>query len=250
MKTIKLILAITAFSIVSSLSAQTSGSIKGTIVDEKGKPMPFLVVGVYQDSTIVNSATTDDNGEFRIAQITPGKYNLKTSFFGYNNYLLNGIIIHANQATYVDFKMTPNSITLGTATVSAKFREAIVNKDFTTVTPISIEQIENAAIGKSDIIALVTMVTPGVLATPDGKDIYIRGSRRGATGYIVDGNRTMNVPTVPGMGIAEMEVLTGGIPAEYGDCVGGIVIITTKEYQWEANRKKIAREDKEEREGK
>jgi outer membrane receptor for ferrienterochelin and colicin len=93
------------------------------------------------------------------------------------------------------------------------------------------------------------MVTPSVLATPNGKGLYVRGSRSGATSYIVDGNKTMQVPNVPGLGIAEMEVLTGGIPAEYGDCTGGVVIITTKDYMWEASRKKIAKENKEESEG-
>jgi protocatechuate 3,4-dioxygenase beta subunit len=249
MKTIKLILAITAFSIASSLSAQTNGSIKGTIVDEKGKAMPFVTVGLYQDSTLVTAASTDDNGEFRLIKITPGKYYIRTSFLGYNNSLLNGVIAHADQATYVDFKMTPTNVVLGITTVTAHYHESIVNKDFTSVTPITIDQIENAAVGKNDIIALITMVTPGVLATNDGKDIHVRGSRVGTTGYILDGSRTMGTPEVPGMGIAEMEVLTGGIPAEYGDFTGGIVIITTKEYQWEANRKKIKKEKEEDEDG-
>ena len=30
----------------------------------------------------------------------------------------------------------------------------------------------------------------------------------------------------------------------YGDCTGGLVIITTKEYKWEMNRKKNELEDR------
>jgi hypothetical protein len=116
------------------------------------------------------------------------------------------------------------------------------------MTPIRIDQVENIPVSKGDIIGLITAVTPGVLATDDGKDLYVRGSRSGSTQYIVDGNKILGSPEVPGMGIAGIEVLTGGVPAEYGDCTGGIVIITTKEYKWEMRRKEMERRARKERE--
>jgi hypothetical protein len=58
----------------------------------------------------------------------------------------------------------------------------------------------------------------------------------------------MSVPEVPGPGIAGMEVLTGGVPAEYGDCTGGLVIITTKEYKWEMRKKEKLIKERKERE--
>ena len=250
MKTIKFILALTAFSMTGLLSAQTNGSIKGNVVDEKGQPMPFVVVGVFQDSALISSPTTDMNGEFRVAEISPGKYYLKTSSMGYNIQLLNDVIINPKKATYVEFKMSLASKVLPPIIVSAKAHEDIIDRDFTTATPIRIDQIENSALGKTDIVALIVSVTPGVLPAEGNRDIHIRGSRVGTTGYIVDGMRTMDVPDVPGMGISGMEVLTGGIPAEFGDCTGGIVIITTKEYKWEASRKRIAQEAREEAESK
>ena len=249
MKTIKLILAITAFSIANTLSAQTNGSIKGNMIDEKGQPMPFVVVAIFQDSALVSAPSTDVNGEFRVAQLPLGKYYLKTNCMGYNVQLLNDVILSPNKTTYVEFKMTLASNALKPVTVTAKFHEDIVDKDFTTVTPIRIEQIENSALGKTDILALIVSVTPGVIPDQTTRDIHIRGSRVGTTGYILDGMRTMGVPDVPGLGIAGMEVLTGGIPAEYGDCTGGIVIITTKEYKWEESRKRVKEDARKEAEG-
>ena len=248
MKTIKLFLAITTLSIASSLTAQVNGIIKGNILDEKGKPMLFVPIALFQDSTIITSATTDENGEFTMKEITPGKYNLKASYLGYKTLLLKDVVTHPNKTAYVDMKMSLSENTLKTTVVTAHFHETIIDKDFSTLTPISIEQIENSALGKTDIVALITSLTPGIVATADGRDIHIRGSRVGTTGYIVDGMRTMGVPEIPGLGIAGMEVLTGGVPAEYGDCTGGIVIISTKEYKWEASRKKIAQDAKREAE--
>jgi len=118
------------------------------------------------------------------------------------------------------------------------------------MTPIRSDQVEHMAVSKGDIVGMVANVTPGVLASEDGKELYVRGSRTGSTQFIVDGNKVMTAsdPGVPGTGIANMEVLTGGVPAEYGDCTGGIVIITTKEYKWEMRKKEMREREREEQE--
>ena len=131
--------------------------------------------------------------------------------------------------------------------VSEKWEKPVINSTYSTVTNITIDQIENIAAPKNDVIAILIAVTPGVLATADGKDIYMRGSRRGTTAYYIDGNKIIGSPDVPGLGISGMEILTGGVPAEYGDCTGGLVIITSKDYKVEMRRKKIKRAEQEER---
>ena len=235
MKTLKSILILSALMLSGNIFAQSEGTIKGTVLDERSLPLPFTQIAILQDSTLIASKQADENGEFTFKDITAGKYNVKVYATSYNIHLREKVIIR------------PNKTNLGTVIVSEKFRQPVVDPEFTALTSISIDQIENAAVGKTDIIGLITMVTPGVLATPDGKDIYVRGSRRGSTIYYVDGNRTMDVPDVPGMGIAGMEILTGGVPASYGDCTGGVVVITTKEYKWEMNRKQNKIDDRKER---
>lgn len=247
MKTIKTILAMCTIFISGSILAQVEGTIKGTIVDEKNANMPFTTVGILQDSTLLKSVETDENGEFTVKNLTPGKYNIKAYATSYNTHLLEKVIVKPNQIVYVNIKMSLSATALKAVVVTEKFREPIVDPQFVSLTSIDIEQIENSATGKSDIIGLIVMVTPAVLQTNDGKDIYVRGSRRGSTTYFVDGNKTMSVPSVPGMGIGGMEILTGGIPADYGDCTGGVVIITTKEYKWEMSRKQNKIDERKER---
>lgn len=248
MKTLKSILILSILILSSTMIAQVDGTIKGTVLDEKNVPMPYTPVAILQDSTILKSVQTDENGEFTAKNLTPGKYNIKTYATSYNTHLLEKVIVKPNQIVYVNIKMTLSSTALKAVVVTEKFREPVVDPQFAALTSIDIEQIENSATGKSDIIGLIVMVTPAVLQTNDGKDIYVRGSRRGSTTYYVDGNKTMSVPSVPGMGIGGMEILTGGIPADYGDCTGGVVIITTKEYKWEMSRKQNKIDERKERE--
>ncbi|MCW3083260.1 MAG: enterobactin receptor protein [Bacteroidetes bacterium] len=243
MKTIRLFL-IASFAMTGSyIMAQNSATIKGTVTDSKGKPMPYATVALMEDSTITAAVNTDDNGDYAFKQVVPGIYTLQFSFVGFNTKKVKKVDADPEQIAYVNTSMQESSTTLKEAEVVATYEKQIINPKFSTITPIKIDQIEHMAVAKGDIVAMIIAVTPAVMASEDGKNIYVRGSRSGSTQFIVDGNKVMpnSSPDVPGPGIASMEVLTGGVPAEYGDCTGGIVIITTKEYQWEMRRKEMER---------
>ena len=56
----------------------------------------------------------------------------------------------------------------------------------------------------------------------------MRGSRSNATTYYVDGIKVVGNSNVPTSAIEQITVVTGGLPAKYGDATGGIISITTK----------------------
>ena len=56
----------------------------------------------------------------------------------------------------------------------------------------------------------------------------MRGSRENATAYYVDGIKVRGAIGVPTSGIEQITVVTGGLPAQYGDATGGIIAVTTK----------------------
>lgn len=68
--------------------------------------------------------------------------------------------------------------------------------------------------------------TSGVYRSPNG-GLSIRGSRTDGTALIVDGVRMPIGTVIPTAGTESFEVLTGGIPAKYGDFTGGAIMITT-----------------------
>jgi hypothetical protein len=245
MKTLKLITIALLFFTTGHLNAQSRGILKGTVTDENGAPMLFANVAVMEDSLIVTAATTDENGDYTIRELVPGTYTVRVTYVTYNTKNIVKVAIDPNKTSYVNARLSQNNL-LGTIETSEVYRKPVIDPGFSTVTNITFDQIEHMAVAKGDIIAMIVNVTPGVLETPDGKDLYVRGSRAGSTAYYVDGNRIMGSPEVPALGIAGMEVLTGGVPPEYGDCTGGIVVITTKEYQWEMHKKEEKRKEREE----
>lgn len=63
-----------------SVSAET---IKGTVKDSKGDPMPFVTVSVLtQDSTLITGAITDDDGQYAL-EINVPNYIIQASYIGY-----------------------------------------------------------------------------------------------------------------------------------------------------------------------
>ncbi len=64
-----------------AISAET---VKGTIVDLKGNPMPFVTVSVLsQDSTLLTGAITDDDGKYALEVNVPN-YIIQASYVGYH----------------------------------------------------------------------------------------------------------------------------------------------------------------------
>ena len=57
-----------------------------------------------------------------------------------------------------------------------------------------------------------------------------RFSRDGGIRYAVDLIKMIEPARIPSTVIAEMRVITIGIPVEFGDVTGGIIYITTKKY--------------------
>ena len=249
MKTLKLIAAIAGIISATASSAQETGSIKGFLTDEKGANMPFVSVALIDEAKIIESTTTDDNGAFTFKALTPGVYDLQFSFVGYKPKKIKEVKVEGNQTSRITKSLQPDITMIeGVEVISEQWEKPVFNTEFTTVSKLNIDQIEHIAAPKNNPVALITAISSYAMETTDGKDIYMRGSRRGTTSYYVDGNKIIGEADVPGLAISGMEVLAGGVPAEYGDCTGGLVIITTKDYKTEMRRKRIKNTERKERE--
>ncbi len=244
MKTFKKLFVIAIGIISITANAQSTGSIKGTITNEKNEAMPFVAIGLLEDSTIVKSAQTDVNGDFTFRQLTPGKYTVRIQTMGYKTKNVQGVEVVADEIAYIYKTLKENADTLNTVEVFEFWDSPIIVSKFSNVKAIRIDQIEQNALPKNDIIGIIATLSPSVMPTNDGKDLYVRGSRRGTTAYYIDGNKTFGPEMTAGMGIASMEVITGGVPAEYGDATGGFVIVNTKDYLWEMKRNNVKNENK------
>lgn len=218
--------------LISTAMAQSAGELRGVIKDADNlQPVPFATIKILQDKQLIGGTQTDENGRYTYKPLVPGTYELMVIESGYLSQPVNKIKVIPNEATYVDVKLTATS--LGTITVVAKpidYTRTGVDKTMFNQISVDAEELNhNASYTRGDIKGVLEAVTSEVVATGDGK-VHFRGARDEATGYFVDGVRTLYPGTIPGLAIENLSVFPGGVPAMYGDLTSGAVIVTTRSY--------------------
>jgi len=217
-----------AFLLILALSitglAQTgSGTLRGVIKDLKtGETIPFANVVLESGGIQLGSGQSNINGEYTIKPIDPGTYEAKVSFVGYKPVKITGVLISGGKITTVDVKMESSIVEIKTFEVVEYEVPLIDDKQGKTLTKEEIYALPTRNINS------VAATTAGVTQADEGSSINIRGSRDDATFYFVDGIKVRGGTNIPQQGIEQITVITGGIPAMFGDATGGVISITTR----------------------
>lgn len=226
MKTLKtLIVGIIGFCSI-NLSAQT-GTIKGQIMNNHHEAVFGAIIKLTQGGVLVTGVSTDFDGKYTIKPLNPGVYEMIVQSSGTHTKQMKGIIVNPDKTSYVDLKVTTNDIE--EIPVIAEYQPPIVDKNFVDMESINSEEFLHMAVDRGDIKAAITNVSTEVTIDNNG-DIHVRGGRGDATAYIVDGVRSENISGVAALSVENISVITGGIPAQYGDATSGFIVVTTKDY--------------------
>src|SRR4026209_2788576 len=109
-RSIVLLMACCALLSVSTV-AQTSGSISGTVSDEKGAVISGASVTVRNIAkNDTRTARTDDEGRYRVVNMPVGEYELTVEGSGFAKHVRTGISLVLNQAAIVDVEMKAASL--------------------------------------------------------------------------------------------------------------------------------------------
>lgn len=213
-----------AMVLVFAANAQSGGTIKGKMTDKStGEPLPFANVVVFKGGAQVAGTMTDFDGNYSISALTPGSYTIQASYVGYQPIKMEGVVVNDGKITFADVK-AGQGIDMDVFEV-VEYEVPLISKDQTssggTVTSDDIEKM--AARSASDIAATIG----GVQVNDDGS-YNVRGSRSSSTDTYIDGIRVRGSANLPKAAIEQVNVIVGGLPAEYGDATGGVVSITTK----------------------
>lgn len=208
---------------ISSYAQTRPGSLKGVVTDSKtGETVPFANVVIKDNAgNILKGGATDFDGKYNLNPVNPGTYTVEVSFQGYATFKQNGVKISANSVTFLDFKMKEATKELKEVVIT--YKAPLIDKDKSS-TITTTEDFVNMAVRN---VSAVATQTPGV--TSDGAGgINIRGARAEGTLNIVDGVKMRGNPNIPQQAIAQTEVIIGGVPAQFGDAVGGVINTTTR----------------------
>ncbi len=212
--------------------AQTGlGSVKGTVKDGDTKqPIPFTKVVLLENGTVKGGANTDFDGKFQINSVAPGVYDVevRNETEGYQPSALTGVVISSDKITFLDNLVISKAkdVQQVTEVKVVAYRVPLIDKD---------GGASGATITREDIARLPVRSAAGVAQTVGGVNtnegsgsISVRGSRSDGTYYYIDGIKVRGSANLPKSAIEEVSVITGGVPANYGDVTGGIISVTTR----------------------
>ena len=209
---------------LSTLSAQTAGKISGKITDlETGEPLVgcnVVVVGTLM------GASTDPDGTFFIINVPPGKFDVEASLLGYQKVMQREVIVNSGKTSTVNFKLKSSALLQQEVVIQAT-RPDVQPEKTSTSTVVRPEDVASLAgmrdIG--DVIGLAADVTDG----------HFRGGRANEEYYMLQGMGIVNPYDASAAfrpilsAVEEIEVITSGFGAQYGNAQSGIVNITMKE---------------------
>ncbi|NUM72133.1 MAG: TonB-dependent receptor, partial [Ignavibacteriaceae bacterium] len=206
-----------------------NGTVQGTIQDAKtGELLPgvnVILKGTYY------GAASDFNGKYSINNVSPGTYTLEVSFIGFKTMQFTGIKVNPGANTKLDIKLEETVLTLEQDVVVVGDKPLVDVEETQTKKTLSKEDIE-----LSKVENVTDLLTQQVGVVQNDNSIHIRGGRAYENAFLLDGVSVQDPLAGTGFGLQlsasaleEMEVITGGFNAEYGQATSGVVNIRTRE---------------------
>jgi hypothetical protein len=229
MRNIYFTVVLVVLSGLSALAQTGNGAIKITLTDKITKEaIPFANVVAYKDGVQVGVGTTNMEGEVVIKPLEPGKYSVKGIYVGYQAAEMKDVLVGDGKTAYVTLGLSNgDGVSLGEVDVIT-YQVPLIDPDTKSGQTVTREEYQHMAVKDINSVAATTA---GVYQADNGGAVNVRGGRSGAGGattYFVDGVKMFGSPNLPIQSIEQLNVITGGVPAMYGDLTSGVISISTR----------------------
>jgi carboxypeptidase family protein/TonB-dependent receptor-like protein len=237
-------LAILVLSLAPAVFAQeTTGSIKGVVVDPNGLAVANATVTQKNQQTgQTSSVTTTSEGIFSFAKLLPGKYTLTIETgSGFKKKTITDVDVKIGENSLGNLSLDVGSPT-ETVTVTGS-EEQILNRDQSMISANFesrkvTELPSNAASFGLDTLALLV---PGIAqnsgggTNTNGTGLSVNGNRGRSNNFQIDGSDNNDLSVAgPNLFISnaeqvqEIQIVTNNYSAQYGRNLGSVVNYVTK----------------------
>ncbi len=218
-----------------SVQAQTSSSLSGKIIDSIfKKPVEYATVtlSTTRGNLVLNGATTDSLGNFKMTGISSGMYNLKFESINYASKLIDSLNITAGNKPLSLGKImlfrTENTLQTVVVTAQAKLIDNRIDK--------LVFNAENDISSQGGVATDVLKKVPQVTVDADG-NVQLAGAS--GVRFLIDGkpstifgnNITDVLQSIPASEIKSIEVITNPGAKYDAEGTGGIINIILKKVQ-------------------
>ncbi len=211
-----------------AIAGEQTGKLKGTVYDPDGVPLSGVTVTVSSKVLMgKRKFQTSEDGSFLFFGLPPGKYTIEIEQSGFLPFKQENVIINIGGTASLDILL---EVPTAEETVVVTAKRPVVDKEKTNLGQnYDDEFLEEVPVARQ--YQSVAQLAPGVVG---GSNPNVHGGSLYGNQYLVDGINTTDPSTNTFAAnfnydaIKEVQVLTGGLDAEYGQATGGIINLVTK----------------------
>jgi hypothetical protein len=207
------------------------GELRGEAQDSTGAVLPNVGVSARnQDTNRVYNTTTNNEGVYIIRDVDPGRYRMTFELSGFNRYEVPDILLQVGKSLKVDARMS-----VGGTEQTVQVTEAAPLIDTSSVTVahnVTAEEFDR--LPKARTFQSLVTLSPSVNSGTLENGFQVNGASSAENQFNIDGISTNSIITGASRQDAifeilqEVQVKTGGVEAEYGGAMGGVISAITK----------------------
>jgi hypothetical protein len=225
------IIALSFLFALSGFAQERFTDLNGTVKDATGAVIPGATVTITNKNTQRSVNTkTDANGAFVARQLEPGPYQVEFEAQGFQKYVAANVELTLGR----EYSINP-TLQVGQAQSTVQVTEAAPLIDTTGVTIANnISAAEFERLPKARSFQSLLLTSPSVNTGQIEGGFQINGASGSENQFFIDGISTNSL--IDGRSrqnaayefLQEVQVKTGGIEAEFGGALGGVVSAVTR----------------------
>jgi hypothetical protein len=231
--------ALLSFGAVSQASAQSTGTIRGTVTDPSGAAIPNAAVTATATSTGVSrTAASDDSGIFVFPDLPIGAYSLKIAAKGFTTQQRPGLTLITGQTIDLPIQLAVGA--QNTQITVTSETQQIQTTTSTVAQSVTQEQMRDLPLNGRNPLQLTTLTAGAVVTTAgtentqqDNPGLSVNGLRATQNTFTLDGTIYVDrffdsVPTMPNPdALQEFTIQSSNYSAAHGGA-GALVELSTR----------------------
>jgi Carboxypeptidase regulatory-like domain/TonB-dependent Receptor Plug Domain/TonB dependent receptor len=224
----------------------TTATLVGLVRDSSAAVIPgATVVATHEGTGVAREGVTDANGEFVFSALPVGPYAVRIELTGFKTLQQRGMQLSAGQTVRQTFALEVGTLT---ETVTVAGEAPLVQTAMSLQTDnLGSQEVRELPVSRRNLTNLIGLAA-GVVVTGTGAaggsgGVQMNGVASGGTGITVDGTEANSNPEGRSLtqygsenqisvmsldSIAEVQIVKGVLPAEYGGVAGGQINVISR----------------------
>ena len=208
------------------------GSVAGTVTDTSEAAVPgATVTATNKETGATRVVVSGVDGTYRVPDLDPGRYSVSIELQGFQKVLIDDLIVLLGRTLTANARLQPGVLS-EVVSVTADATKQLDLASVTLAHNVTAEEIDRLPKGRS--FQSIALVAPGVNSGEIEGGFQVNGASSAENVFTVDGVATNSL--IYGSSrqntvfeyLQEVQVKTGGIDAEYGGALGGVISAVTK----------------------